>query len=407
LPCEYEQSAVTIIKPAAPTDRPSHSPDKERLCVIAETQAEATKISRSLSDLFCLYSIDLDHLLDNEPAPLEHSQAKWIPVRRPKMRPHKEKRAKPDSIKTGFALAFVDIDLGRSRDLFQLRSWLQQRPDSEAAVFAVDRESRIQLVRAFSLGASDVIFRPYSSRALRSKLLASREPSEVDAPTIAIEAGLAALQNVFLSASTGEPLDTRLLAKAGDALVDQIETHGLADWVQAVRVHHNLTYQHCLLVAGSAAAFAVELGFCKSDRQRVAISGLLHDIGKARIPVAILDKPSKLDPEELAVVRQHSQLGFEALRGTDGLHAEMLEMVRDHHELLDGSGYPQGVSGSEISDLTRVITITDIFGALIEFRPYKPPMEAQAAYQILEDMGAKLDRDLVRAFKPLSRVTFS
>jgi HD-GYP domain-containing protein (c-di-GMP phosphodiesterase class II) len=106
-------------------------------------------------------------------------------------------------------------------------------------------------------------------------------------------------------------------------------------------------------------------------------------------------------------VRQHSQLGFEALRGTDGLHAEMLEMVRDHHELLDGSGYPQGVSGSEISDLTRVITITDIFGALIEFRPYKPPMEAQAAYQILEDMGVKLDRDLVRAFKPLSRVTFS
>lgn len=360
------------LKPAPPTDRQLHSPEKERLCIISETQAAATKISRSLSDLFGLYSTDLDHLLDNEPAPL----------------------------------AFVDIDLGRSRDLFQLRSWLQQQPDREAVIFAVDRESRVQLVRAFSLGASDAIFRPYSSRALRSKLLASRETSKVDAPAIAIEAGLAALQNIFLSANSGGPLDTRLLAKAGDALVDQIETHGLADWVQAVRVHHNQTYQHCLLVAGAAAAFAVELGFCKSDRSRVAISGLLHDIGKARIPVAILDKPCKLDPEELAVVRQHSQLGFEALLGTDGLHPEMLKIVMNHHELLDGSGYPHGLSGSEISDLTRIITITDIFGALIEFRPYKPPMAAQAAYQILEDMGPKLDRDLVRAFKPLSRANF-
>jgi HD-GYP domain-containing protein (c-di-GMP phosphodiesterase class II) len=84
----------------------------------------------------------------------------------------------------------------------------------------------------------------------------------------------------------------------------------------------------------------------------------------------------------------------------------MLEIVMNHHELLDGSGYPRGLSGSEISDLTRVVTIADIFGALIEYRTYKPPIAAQDAYQVLVDMGPKLDRDILRAFKPLSRVIF-
>ena len=73
-------------------------------------------------------------------------------------------------------------------------------------------------------------------------------------------------------------------------------------------------------------------------------------------------------------------------------------MVVHHHEYLDGSGYPHKLSGSEISDLVRIITIADVFGALIERRSYKPPLTGDAAYKILLDMGPKLDKDLVRAF---------
>lgn len=346
--------------------------EKEPLCVVADTQAEAKAIAETQSDLFSSQAVDLDNLPDDKPAPL----------------------------------ALVHIDLNRSRDLFRLRTWLRHRPDPEPAIFTVDRDSRIQLVRAFSLGATDVLFRPFTARTLRNKLLANCRSSAVDQPPAAVSASLAALHNAFLCASTNGTLDSTLLATAGDALLDQIETHGLAAWVQAVRTHHNQTYQHCLLVAGTAAAFAIELGFSNPDRQRVAAAALLHDIGKAKIPVAILDKPSKLDRTELEAMRQHPRLGFEALLGADTLHPEMLEIVMNHHELLDGSGYPHGLSGGEISDLTRIITITDVFGALIERRAYKPPMAAQDAYQILLDMGSKLDRDLVRAFKPLSGVSF-
>jgi HD-GYP domain-containing protein (c-di-GMP phosphodiesterase class II) len=76
----------------------------------------------------------------------------------------------------------------------------------------------------------------------------------------------------------------------------------------------------------------------------------------------------------------------------------LLDIVVHHHEYLDGSGYPHGLSGSEISDPVRILTICDVFGALMERRAYKPPLGADAAYRILLEMGGRLDQDLVRAF---------
>src|SRR3954462_8004259 len=114
---------------------------------------------------------------------------------------------------------------------------------------------------------------------------------------------------------------------------------------------------------------------------------MLHDIGKSQIPLAILEKPGPLDENEMAVMRKHPEYGLDALRTTSDLPAEMLDMVVHHHELLDGSGYPHGLHGSEVSDLVRIMTISDIFGALLERRSYKEPLSGDAAYQILLDMG--------------------
>jgi putative nucleotidyltransferase with HDIG domain len=170
-----------------------------------------------------------------------------------------------------------------------------------------------------------------------------------------------------------------------------------------VRTQHSQTYQHCLLVTGLAVAFGQQLGLSKADRQRLSFAGMLHDIGKARIPLAILEKPGRLDEQELAVMRKHPQYGMDALATVPDLQAEMLDMVVHHHEFLDGFGYPHGLRASEISDLVR-ITISDVFGALIERRSYKPPLTGDAAYQILVDMGPKLDKDLVREFRFAAQV---
>jgi HD-GYP domain-containing protein (c-di-GMP phosphodiesterase class II) len=149
-------------------------------------------------------------------------------------------------------------------------------------------------------------------------------------------------------------------------------------------------------------SFGRFLGFHAADKQRMASAGLLHDLGKARIPVEILEKPTPLCETEIDVMRAHPELGFAALRDAPGLHPEMLDVVLHHHEYLDGSGYPHGLQANEIPDLVRTVTIADIYGALIERRPYRAPMSGAEAYQVLQDMGPKLDRDLVRAFRSLA-----
>jgi HD-GYP domain-containing protein (c-di-GMP phosphodiesterase class II) len=97
-------------------------------------------------------------------------------------------------------------------------------------------------------------------------------------------------------------------------------------------------------------------------------------------------------------------IGYEALKEIPDISPEVLDGVRHHHEYLDGSGYPDGLTAPEISDMVRLLTISDIFAALIEQRPYRPPMSRQKAYEILSGMGDKLERPLVRAFKNVALV---
>jgi putative nucleotidyltransferase with HDIG domain len=170
-------------------------------------------------------------------------------------------------------------------------------------------------------------------------------------------------------------------------------------WLDEVRRYHEGTFQHCLLVTGVAAGFGLEIGFNSVDVARLGIAATLHDIGKARIPLAILDKPGRLDPAEDEIMRRHPEIGYDLLKDVSGMTPEILDGVRHHHEYLDGSGYPDGLTASKISDLVRLLTISDIFAALIEARPYRAPMPRHTAYQILCDMGGKLEGSLVKAFR--------
>ena len=100
-----------------------------------------------------------------------------------------------------------------------------------------------------------------------------------------------------------------------------------------------------------------------------------------------------------ANMQTHPQIGYEMLLRQGAFAREVVEAARSHHEYLDGSGYPQGLKANEISDVVRMITICDIYAALIERRSYKAPMEPKQAYAVLVGMGAKLDADLLRAFR--------
>jgi HD-GYP domain-containing protein (c-di-GMP phosphodiesterase class II) len=128
----------------------------------------------------------------------------------------------------------------------------------------------------------------------------------------------------------------------------------------------------------------------------------LHDIGKSQISFDILEKQTALDEREYLIVKSHPILGYEMMCGTPGLQSETMDMILHHHEYVDGSGYPHGLQGSQVSDLNRMITIADVFAALIEPRSYKAPLSPSQALDVLYNMGAKLDKALVRAFAPLT-----
>ena len=248
------------------------------------------------------------------------------------------------------------------------------------------------------------IMSPFTSAALMTieRLMAGFQRKRPDAApvTTAIRSGTTAMASVFDMAHSGIMPELQKLKDDTHQIADALAECGLAQWIDKVRQHHSATYQHCLIVTGVAVAFGQSLGFNDKDIERITLSGMLHDIGKALIPLEILEKPGPLTPEEWSVMQTHPQLGRDILDKAGGFDPEMSDVVAHHHEYLDGSGYPDKLVGDEISDIVRVMTISDIFGALIERRSYKAEMSGEKAFEILSSMKSKLDMPLVKAFEP-------
>jgi len=213
----------------------------------------------------------------------------------------------------------------------------------------------------------------------------------------------------FDSARRGEAVSPTAVDAGTEVILDAISECGIRTWLEIIGGYDQQLYQHSLSVAGYAAAFAGGLKLARADQMRLARAALLHDVGKSRIPLAILNKPGRLNPDEMAVMRTHPSVGANLLEATGGFDASMLAVVRHHHEMLDGSGYPDGLSAHEIPDLVRLVTICDIHSALTERRAYRDPLPHEEAHEIMRDMGPKLDVDLLRAFRsavvvPLAQV---
>lgn len=211
------------------------------------------------------------------------------------------------------------------------------------------------------------------------------------------EAG-AVLAGMLDSARLTGKVDPMLVEHGLDPILGAVGEAGLGAWLDTVRAYDDATYQHCLLVAGLAATFAIELGFSRRDREHLVRAALVHDVGKARIPLAILNKAGPLDADERAIMRTHAELGHTILVQAGGYDDSILAVVRHHHEMLDGSGYPDGLSGDAIPDIVRLITVCDIYAALVEHRPYRAPMPTEEALAVMRGMEGKLDMALVHSF---------
>jgi putative nucleotidyltransferase with HDIG domain len=304
------------------------------------------------------------------------------------------------------AALVADVAFRDGAAIARLRSLLAPYRDAAKPIVAVLRDnSHYEQVQAVALGATSVLPSTASSaeisRAVAAALGTDIAATPANAPASAaehVEQARFEFHAIFRAATCGEDFTRAEVDNATGSVVAAVADGGIRRWLDIVWTYDNGTYQHCMLVTGLAAEFAKSLGLSANDQERLVRGALLHDLGKAKIPLAILNKPGRLDPGELTVMRTHPGIGHEILRGQGCYEPEILEVVLRHHELLDGSGYPDGLSGSQIGDLVRLITICDIYAALIERRPYKQPMPPTRAFDILHDMGGKLEAALVRAF---------
>ena len=164
--------------------------------------------------------------------------------------------------------------------------------------------------------------------------------------------------------------------------------------------HDYYTFTHVTNVAGYAVLLAEKMGVSDPGvRKRIAAGALLHDIGKRFIPTKILCKPGRLTAEEREVIELHPQTGYLDLRNNSELDQAQLMMVYQHHERVDGTGYPVQVLGDEIHDWARMLSIVDVFDALTSDRPYRNPMPIAEALEFLNYYaGRHYDEEMVRCW---------
>ena len=162
----------------------------------------------------------------------------------------------------------------------------------------------------------------------------------------------------------------------------------------AIDFRSEVTVKHSIIVEAISYEIGKLLGLDEKVLYKLKISGILHDIGKISIPVNILEKESKLNEEEFEIIKEHSIIGYNILSGLN------IDDIRDiatlHHEKIDGSGYPFGIKGDELSTEIRILSIADILSALVGRRSYKESFSKDRVIKILKEMcdNNKIDRDI-------------
>jgi PAS domain S-box-containing protein len=161
---------------------------------------------------------------------------------------------------------------------------------------------------------------------------------------------------------------------------------------------HTRTGQHSAGVKKIAIGIGEELGLSPQTLAELEITAALHDIGKIAVPEVILNKPGKITAEEMEIVKQHPEIGFEALVTIKPLES-IARYVRSHHERYDGSGYPQGLDGDDIPLISKILAVADVYEAITADRPYRKALELREALIIMhEGKETQFDPVILEAF---------
>lgn len=208
------------------------------------------------------------------------------------------------------------------------------------------------------------------------------------------------IDEVLQHAKLGESIDTdkakELVAELAKNIVQNVDA---SMWLTQLKSRDEYTAIHSINVCILSLTFGRSLGLSEKDLNQLGLGALLHDIGKMRVPLDVLNKPGKLSAEEFEIMKTHPQQGYELLKEKDNLDDDVLTIIKNHHERLNGKGYPDKLKENEISLYTRIVSITDVYDAVTSDRVYHDGMTPhEALKKLYEWMPGNFDPELIESF---------
>lgn len=303
-------------------------------------------------------------------------------------------------------LIIIQVNLTDPKILHPLKDKMAMPERKDIPVlFLLDTFNRRGIVQSNILGATDYIAYPCPDSNfieimgdLINHVVEKSWSKLSKIQEAALKISLKVVEDTFNKAAAGLEVAQTEVKNSCDLIIEATAKDGLTDWMNAIRQHHSYTYRHSMMVCGYLTSFGMLLGVKKSDLQKLAVGGMMHDIGKSLTPVKILDKPAKLTSSEWKIMMTHAKNSGHILE-KNNWDEDMIDMAAHHHEKIDGSGYPFGLKGSKVSDLARMTAIADMFSGLVDKRSYKPSMPAEKALSIMLAAKGQLDIPLVKAFR--------
>jgi HD-GYP domain-containing protein (c-di-GMP phosphodiesterase class II) len=216
----------------------------------------------------------------------------------------------------------------------------------------------------------------------------------------ALNALIGDIDKIYQQVVEGAKLNVVRLRKSIEPIVDSISNNPDAClWVARLKQHDEYTYQHSLGAAIWSVSLGRQLGLPKRDLRSLAMGCMLMDVGKLRLPPALLQAGRELTQEELAEVASHVSHGLEILEECGILNQDVVDIVAHHHERYDGSGYPQGLSENDIPPFARIAAIVDTYDAITSSRHYAPAVSPADAIKLLyKSRDEEFQAELVEAF---------
>lgn len=194
-------------------------------------------------------------------------------------------------------------------------------------------------------------------------------------------------------------MDIDDVVKYATALVDNITNGEFDGMLHLVFDYDECTYTHSKNVTLLALLAAIGMQYSVRELQIIAVGALLHDIGKLQIPTRILDKPARLTPEEFDVIKKHPSIGYAMVKDNPSVSMAVKQIILQHHENYDGTGYPRAIEHENGYKLARLVHICDVYEAMCARRPYKPPIPREQCRDFLfTNSGRMFEPVMVKKF---------